>query len=203
MPAITKQNHQVNYLTYSLKSFLFWGDDFSVDYFNGRPAICCAALTRLFCISSHYMRDVRRGILVLSLSPLYLYQSVTIVWVTTHLYCSAVLVCCIHSDFFNTCNTVMLINKDPLRLHTKLPKMQSSSIHTTTIFHICNDFFDSFIHGQQFSQLFLIISLQFRVWFVRHLSRKFLYLTVVYDFVKGCSWLFMWDVLYTQDCEIV
>mgnify|MGYP001800253250 CR=1 FL=1 len=201
MPAITKQNHQVNYLTYSLKSFLFWGDDFSVDYFNGRPAICCAALTRLFCISSHYMRDVRRGILVLSLSPLYLYQSVTIVWVTTPLYCSAVLVC---STFWllyylQYCHAY----KDPLRLHTKLPKMQLSSIHTTTMFHNCNNFFDSFIHGQQFSQLFLIISLQFRVWFVRHLSRKFLYLTVVYDFVKGCSWLFMWDVLYTQDCEIV
>ena len=42
----------------------------------------------------------------------------------------------------------------PRTLHTKLQKMQLSFIHTTTFYHNCNDFFNSFLYGQQFLQRF-------------------------------------------------
>ena len=40
-------------------------------------------------------------------------------------------------------------------LHTKLQIVQLFSIHTTTFFHNCNNFFNSFICGQQFLRRFL------------------------------------------------
>ena len=39
--------------------------------------------------------------------------------------------------------------KAPSTLHTKLQKMQLSSIHTMTFFHNCYDFFNSCIYRQQ------------------------------------------------------
>ena len=44
--------------------------------------------------------------------------------------------------------------KGPRTLQLKLQKKQLSSIHTTAFFHNCNDFFNSFIYVQQFSQRF-------------------------------------------------
>ena len=45
-------------------------------------------------------------------------------------------------------------DKDPRTLQLKLQKKQLSSIHTTTFFHNCNDFFNSFVYGQRFLQQF-------------------------------------------------
>ena len=44
--------------------------------------------------------------------------------------------------------------KGPRTLQLKLQKKSLSSIHTTTFFHNCNDFFNSFIYGQRFLQRF-------------------------------------------------
>ena len=44
--------------------------------------------------------------------------------------------------------------KEPRTLHTQLQKMCSYlpyTLHTTTFFHNCNDFFNSFLYEQQFS----------------------------------------------------
>ena len=51
-------------------------------------------------------------------------------------------------------NYLALVEIQFCTLHTKLQKMQSSPIHTTTFFHNCNDFFHSFLYGQQFSRRF-------------------------------------------------
>ena len=44
--------------------------------------------------------------------------------------------------------------RGPHTLHTKLHKIQLSSLHTTTFCHNCSNFFNSFINGQQFLQRF-------------------------------------------------
>ena len=44
--------------------------------------------------------------------------------------------------------------KGPRTLQLKIQKKSLSSIHTTTLFHNCKDFFNSFIYGQQFPQQF-------------------------------------------------
>ena len=47
------------------------------------------------------------------------------------------------------------LDKGLCTLQQQVQKMQLSSIHTTTSFHNCNDFFNSFfIYGQQFSKQF-------------------------------------------------
>ena len=56
--------------------------------------------------------------------------------------------------FLKTEYPFKMSGKGPRTLHTKLQKMQLSSIHTTTFCHNCNDFFNSFIYGQRFSRLF-------------------------------------------------
>ena len=48
------------------------------------------------------------------------------------------------------------ICKGPRTLHTKLQNMQLSSIHTTNFFHYCNNFFNTFLYGQRFSQQFCL-----------------------------------------------
>ena len=47
----------------------------------------------------------------------------------------------------------------PLILHRELKNMQLSFIHTTGIFHNCNNFFHRFIYRQRFSQQFFQKSL--------------------------------------------
>ena len=56
------------------------------------------------------------------------------------------------------------LQKNAVIFPTKLQKMQLSSLHSKTIFHNYNGFFDSFLYEQRFShRLFYIKSLQYCV----------------------------------------
>ena len=59
-----------------------------------------------------------------------------------------------NANLYRIMSLMNILNLGPRTLQLKLQKKSLSSILTTTFFHNCNDFFNSFIYGQRFSQFF-------------------------------------------------
>ena len=57
-------------------------------------------------------------------------------------------------EIWNKSNAKSMGSKGPRTLQLKLQKKKLLSIHTTTFFLNCKDFFNSFIYGQRFLQRF-------------------------------------------------
>ena len=90
----------------------------------------------------------------------------------------------------------MFVYYGPRSLHTKLQKMQLSSIHTTIFFHNCNDFFHSFLYVQRFScrlfsKIFAVSCVVYKGLYRRHLLQVGLRLTcsLHWPIWSTCRWI--------------